>query len=430
MSSAVLAILSDIHVGGARARDLCPYSDRCETDALECPYAVCEARDWDQQFVDRFTGFVEEEGIRPTHLLLLGDVTSSGQPDEVELASRVMERIRSALGVTSEQVVFVPGNHDVDWAVCRLLDYTGVRESQRFTPISHEAWQFSCWQAQPPHADLSVFKEPYISVWETSDVVVVGFNSSWADRESAEVHHGEISEGHVAALSELLQTHHEHFSDRLRVFALHHHPLQYDNPFPDDPDFSIMEGMTSSLLDALHSHSFSLIVHGHRHRPFLSTSYRQGLTIPVFGAGSFSVPPMERWGGRFANAFHVVEVGDGHSFDPLTGETATRGKLRTWGYQPIEGWVPSRPEWGIHHADAFGTYPARDVLKSTILNEVATQLSATGRARWTEVLAQHAELEYSMRSDLEEVLDSLIRENGWERFEDEEATDFVILEGT
>jgi hypothetical protein len=48
-------------------------------------------------------------------LVLPGDSTGSESPDEEAVGSNFVVAAAEALGVPPDHVVFVPGNHDVDW---------------------------------------------------------------------------------------------------------------------------------------------------------------------------------------------------------------------------------------------------------------------------------------------------------------------------
>src|SRR5689334_23033318 len=110
MNSLTLAVLSDLHIGyGARAKDLCPYSDGKQ---IETGYR------------ERFLKFVKKHKFKPDYLIIPGDISDRAQPPEFELASELVLELAETLEVSKNRVLFVPGNHDVDWAVMDIADTT------------------------------------------------------------------------------------------------------------------------------------------------------------------------------------------------------------------------------------------------------------------------------------------------------------------
>ena len=119
-----LAVISDIHAGeGARARDLCPTSVKTRTSIL------------DDDYQDKFFKFVSDNHLAADYLVLPGDVTHKAHPEEVQLASEFVVAAAKALSIKETNIIFVPGNHDVDWSVMSLPDATGLRRKQRYDPI-------------------------------------------------------------------------------------------------------------------------------------------------------------------------------------------------------------------------------------------------------------------------------------------------------
>jgi len=61
----------------------------------------------------------------------------------------------------------------------------------------------------------------------------------------------------------------QHEPSQLRLFVVHHHPIQYSEPYPDIPafvDFSILSN-AGNLHALLRKHNFDILIHGHRHVP-------------------------------------------------------------------------------------------------------------------------------------------------------------------
>ncbi len=105
--------LSDIHfrepscltAGGDRDT---PFRTRLETDLLE----LCH-----------------KDGIRVDAILVGGDIAFKGHPDEYKAAKDWLLRIADRCGCNPEGIMTVPGNHDVDRAICASVDVSNAQEA-------------------------------------------------------------------------------------------------------------------------------------------------------------------------------------------------------------------------------------------------------------------------------------------------------------
>jgi len=239
MNSIRLAVISDVHVGeGARAKDLCP--------------ANAPGRDTksDDKYIEKFVKFLRSNSITADYLILPGDITNHAKPDEVKLASEFVEKVSAALEVGLTSIFFVPGNHDVDWSVLGLGDTTGLRRGQRYDPIRYKDFHFSSIVAR---GNGCVFEAPHFTIWKAPDLLVVGYNSSHHD-EPKKFHHGLIDTTHLTEMRKALESL-PPTKDQLRLFLVHHHLLQYDDPTPEFPDGSIM--VNAEKLQALRDPSIT-----------------------------------------------------------------------------------------------------------------------------------------------------------------------------
>src|SRR6185503_1275451 len=170
MKTLKLAVISDIHAGeGARSSDLCPRNQ--QKDKVRP----------DERYRDKFLDFLKEKNLSADFLLLPGDITHSAQPEEVQIASEFVTSAADRLNVAHENIVFVPGNHDVDWSVLKTADTTGLRRTQRYDPIAYQGFQFSSILKR---AKGNLLSNPNFAIWNYSDLLVVGYNSSHHDEPS------------------------------------------------------------------------------------------------------------------------------------------------------------------------------------------------------------------------------------------------------
>lgn len=204
----LIAQLSDLHVGGARH----------EPRLLELALGEIAA-------------------LRPDLVVIAGDLTDEGYPDQYEL-------VRAALGrLDGLEVVAVPGNHDarhvgyLHWE--RLL---GPREVTKRLELDGE------------------------------QVTVVGVDSSKPD-----VDEGEIGREHYAPLAAALDE-----AADLRVFVCHHHLL----PIPGTGRERNQVADAGDVLALLTAHGVDLVLGGHRHVPY---AWRLGEMLVVHSGTAASL---------------------------------------------------------------------------------------------------------------------------------------------
>ncbi|MBZ5491305.1 MAG: metallophosphoesterase [Acidobacteriia bacterium] len=389
-----LAVMSDLHVGiGARSKDLCP--DHIATNAVESGYKGA------------FLEFLRKRSIRADYLVLPGDVSHLAQPAEFELASKFVLEVVKRLQVGKENIIFVPGNHDVDWTVLKSPDPTGFRRRQRYAPLESKDWIFRKIMKRASHGVLS---PPHFCVWRFKNVFAVGYNSSWEDDPTVAIHHGGISDKHLAELDQHLA------SDppdplQVKIFLVHHHPLQYSDPIEANPDFSIMTN-AGRLLDLLRRHNFDLLIHGHKHLPNFETHIVSSSSpLAVLCSGSFSVQLDTRWAGSVSNQFHLIHI-DGRDADI----GSIFGRVESWTYVCGPGWVPSKkPHHGIRHNELFGAYLLPANLKRIMRSVLEVKLKEKDYVEWSEVIEAAPNLKYLPDERAVQVVDSLAMELKFKR---------------
>lgn len=378
-------MVSDLHVGvGARSKDLCP--PHVNTKAAETGYK------------DRFLKFLRKTSLRADYLVIPGDVSHMADPSEFQLASQIVSDIARVLAVQQKRVIFVPGNHDVDWTVLRSDDPTGFRRTQRYAPLRHRNWVFGkiMGRGRP-----DVLEPPHFCTWNFDNVLAVGYNSSWHDDPTKAVHNGIIGDDHLPKLEEHLAKL-DLSPSRLRLFLVHHHPVQYSDPVNDPPDFSVMTN-AGNLLALLQKYHFDLLIHGHKHKPNFETHIiNSSFPLAILCAGSFSVELDTRWSGHVNNQFHVVRV-EGRDSDAKN----IFGRVESWTYLCGKGWLPSKLHNGIRHIEPFGTYLQPEALKKRLGPLLQEKLQQHNHLEWSEVLSELHDLKYLPPDLAMQVLDAL-----------------------
>ncbi len=178
--------------------------------------------------------------------------------------------------------------------------------------------------------------------------------------------------------------------DRLRLFLVHHHLLDFANPIPKRPDFSLMTN-AEEVLALAHSYSFDILIHGHIHHPRFETHSTQTYPhLPILCSGSFSVELDTEWAGTVDNQFHLVAV---------TGRVGTEhriaGTVTSWTNNRAKGWIPSEESTtGIHHVIPFGSYVMPAELDARLKPFIEHWLKTHDHVLWKDVILAFSELEY------------------------------------
>jgi 3',5'-cyclic-AMP phosphodiesterase len=187
----LIAQLSDVHVGGSRFRE----------ELLR-------------------TAIEEVNAVEPDLVVVAGDLTDDGYPDQYPLAKRELAALACA------QIVRVPGNHDArNVGYLHYEDTFGARDSRERLECGGLA------------------------------VALVAVDSSKPDLDEGEIgreHYGWIEEGFEGAAD-------------LRVFACHHHLV----PVPGTGRERNQVLDAGDVLALLRQCGVDLVLSGHRHVPYV-----------------------------------------------------------------------------------------------------------------------------------------------------------------
>jgi 3',5'-cyclic AMP phosphodiesterase CpdA len=403
-----IAIISDLHIGRkARAADLNPHATETETTKTIKP------------FLNKFVEFIKHEEIKADYLVIAGDISTESLPQEFIYAGTIILEIADVLGIKNNKIIFVPGNHDVDWNVLNLRkqnnkpeDKTDLRIKQRYDPIKFVDFFKSINSSSGLNG---LFEEPYIGYWEFDDICFVGYNSAWHDDPCKDIHSGLISEEHLKELRGLLKT--KDIKNKAKVFVTHHHPVPHAEP-DFTMDFSAMQN-SDKLLTELDKYRFDVIIHGHKHYPRIK-HYDHGSChqMIIIAAGSFSAK-LETHLEHTANMFHQL------TFDGRYKEKQTiQGSLSSWAYNP-EGWYQARQNAGVKPHEPFGYYSSLSELSDKVSTCISTSIAAKGSVKWSAMCHENPDLKYVDTNTLEALFRELKNNNVCEIHETDEEVIFL-----
>jgi tetratricopeptide (TPR) repeat protein len=305
--------------------------------------------------IDRY----EQEGIpRPNIVVVSGDLADTGgdKGDEYGAVTRFLEDLCRHLGIDNRHVVLVPGNHDVNWYEAECIEaelkleflrsrrsgpldpHSDVRYLQRFGKYAEFYNRFYSKDDGATYYACDLSSE---EGWNT----VYNFHSEWGIAFLAlsscekEDHHPENHYGHISPsvlVSALKKIEEMTTTTCVKVAVFHHNALAGAGE-------DRLRNFRSEILPPLSQAGFSLVLHGHTHKPDvddLGPELTEGARVRVVGAGSVSVARAQRPGrdseGQVPNQYWVLafELGDerkqftayARQYDPNLAGKHTQGK--------------------------------------------------------------------------------------------------------
>jgi len=240
-----ILVISDLHIGKkARTKELCPYSDAVHKDDKLV-----------SSFIESVKEYIFNKG-KLDYLIIPGDITNNSNLIEYDCASKFIEKIELELSIPNEKIIVVPGNHDVDWSVFEgktIHEEEKVfRKGHKYNTLIDEVHTFSGLIRK------ELIKEPYINIWNHTDAVFIGYNSSWHDDKLSDNHYGYIEQEHIEILKQKLTLLKPEIENKLKFFIVHHHLQSNPNPHPSWRDSSCMQN-SQSLLELLTQFSCNFI---------------------------------------------------------------------------------------------------------------------------------------------------------------------------
>jgi predicted MPP superfamily phosphohydrolase len=281
------------------------------------------AADLHAQDVDRLDG-----------LIVSGDLVNRADPAEYDAARRFLDLLMAGFALAPEQIVLVPGNHDVSWPVsedayrpCRKSRYTGTLAPGSY--IDHEGGLIEVRDQDGYHQRFRSFADLYratkgaeyplayehqATVHKLADagICIIGLNSAW----EIDHHFRDRASIHPEALANALLEVGKPVAGQLRI-AVFHHPLH------GGEDSRIRD---AGFLQQLAVHGFRLVLHGHVHKAD-SEIYRydrteDGRRIEIIAAGTFGAPARE-WVPGYPLEYNLLVVAP----DKITVEARCRREI-------------------------------------------------------------------------------------------------------
>jgi len=261
----------------------------------------------------------EQEGLpKPDLLVISGDLTQSADKDEYEDAYNLIDALKNELTVPDvSRVILVPGNHDVNWAICENIFKSGRRKPPKVDEaLVFTNGQFHWWTDQKKYAKrLQPFRTLYerlygreygaarkdqFDVWPFPDLGVyfVGLNS--CDLVDNLRFRGSINEEAFFAASKRLQELSTQVAHCIKI-AIWHHDLNWLGRIGQE------DCLDPSILGHLVDAGYDLALCGHTHRTDFNVYTYPGFRLPIVAAGSLCAGPRQRQESipRLYNLIHI-----------------------------------------------------------------------------------------------------------------------------
>jgi WD40 repeat protein/3',5'-cyclic AMP phosphodiesterase CpdA len=229
-------------------------------------------------------GLAAKHGLRPDLVVVTGDLAERGMRSEFDQVIDFLSTLCEAVGVPRRHVALVPGNHDINWALCSsYFDREAGYEREPVAPYWPKWEPFAAafetfYEGVPgmafaPGEPWTLFELPDLAV------VVAGLNSTMAESHREEDHYGWLGEEQLRWFATRLADYRR--QGWLRLGAVHHNVVRGavldEENLRDTDDLDRLLGQPGLI---------NLLLHGHTHDGRLQ---RLASGLQVLSTGSSAV---------------------------------------------------------------------------------------------------------------------------------------------
>ncbi len=201
-------------------------------------------------------------------IVITGDLTFSGAPDEFEDARKFITRLLGAFDLDTDALVVVPGNHDILWTKQgSYTDDASVTEAPEEANRRYSDFYESLYR-HPPNAALSMGRRFLLPSGVALEICALNSSSLETGKDFL-AGMGRVQENAFLGVCQGLRWGTGGMS--LRVVALHHHLVLTENV---EPVAGYYRGFgiavdAPRIMRLAREHGAQMALHGHKHRPFL-----------------------------------------------------------------------------------------------------------------------------------------------------------------
>jgi len=310
--------------------------------------------------------FKEEEIPYPNIIIVSGDVADWGMPKEYQKAEEFLDllieginRINSAGQLSRNEVVIVPGNHDINWSISKGIIDESIEKNENglyayrlapFKDFYHNFYKGGRSYAFDPENAFQIF-----DYTDHFGLLIVGFDSLFEEDHRPSNHYGYISLDAITnaekAIEDLIaQKKIDPENIKCKV-AVWHHDVRFYGGTPDNLRNA------GEVLKEITYKGYSIVFTGHIHRleqtRIVSNTSIGGESPEIIGVGSLSVRTDQRPGtpnhGYYPLSYNLVEINLNYS--PAVIRIHTRQGRSN---QDVVEWEPYA-SWGPPHHRYYET---------------------------------------------------------------------------
>lgn len=291
-------------------------------------------------------------------LLISGDIANRAHPDEYKAAEVFLKSVMEEFDLASEQIVLVPGNHDVFWPTSidsyeakrrpigrELVDgcYIGeakaeliqIRDEQKYSlRFSNFSEFFKI--IRNTNYPLNYDEQTTLQHFPEHKLLILGLNSAWEIdhhfKARASIHQSALARSFME-----IRRNPSKYRDCIKIATWHHSLSGEGQDRIRDAGF----------LEQLAQAGFSLGLHGHIHKAenhlFRDSSRIQERNIELIGAGTFGATSRD-WSPGFPLQYQLLHL----SKQKLVVHTRKRE-------EPNGAWKPD-PRWKLKQSEAYAPY--------------------------------------------------------------------------
>jgi 3',5'-cyclic AMP phosphodiesterase CpdA/prenyltransferase beta subunit len=253
-------------------------------------------------------------------MIISGDITSNIKDGkrkirheiEFEEASSFIKGLIEGLKIPRQNVIIVPGNHDMDWEEAPYY----IDEVHK-SDVNYRNFYTKLFLKEPnEYLSMTFFDK-------NSNVGIMGLNSCLLCREKEKSWAGYVGDSQFNFTLKELTTK-GCSSESFRIAVLHHHlvPVAYVEDVPAENKHLSLTLDAEGILKKSLQNRFDLVLHGHQHQPFCAIESRiyrgdklllekdklsGNESIIIIGAGSVGAP-IEELGIVRRNLYNVIEI--------------------------------------------------------------------------------------------------------------------------
>lgn len=216
-------------------------------------------------------------------LVISGDIANTATKEEYDAAKELIKGIMENFKISDENIVIVPGNHDLNWDCCKEAVISSEGEEIEFDEEVYKLkfknfndffYQPICKVAYPTEYD----QQGILYKNKKEKIIFLGLNSAWQidhiNKQRASINLTSLEHPFDIIMQ-------GDYTEWLKIAVFHHAVRTADS-------------MNDEFLQLLIRQGFKICMHGHIHEAqYDFASYGSNKEIAIIGAGTFGAPTKE-----------------------------------------------------------------------------------------------------------------------------------------